>query len=164
VFSKNFPVIGDLLFIDLDVVIIKNIDCFWDYEPDKFCIIRDFTRSQISDWKRFNSSIFKLKSGSFPNVWENLVNDLNQSKRMHGDQDWIYSQIKHNYAYWPDDWCQSYKWEIRDRKEIIGSGQKRTFASILHEPKIKLETKILVFHGDPKPDQVKDPIVIDNWQ
>lgn len=163
-FSKNFPVIGDLLFIDLDVVIIKNIDCFWDYEPNKFCIIRDFTRSQVSDWQRFNSSVFRLKSRSLPNVWENLINDLDQSKRMHGDQDWIYSQVKHDYAYWPDDWCQSYKWEIRNRKEIIGSGQKRTFATILHEPKIKLETKILVFHGDPKPEQVKDPIVVDNWK
>lgn len=163
VFSKNFPVIGDLLFIDLDVVIIKNIDCFWDYEPDKFCIIRDFTRSQISDWKRFNSSIFKLKSGSFPNVWENLVNDLNQSKRMHGDQDWIYSQIKHNFQFWPDEWIRSYKWEIRNRNDVIKIGLKRQFKEIAN-PTVDSRTKILVFHGDPKPSDVQDPIIVDNWQ
>lgn len=164
VFSKNFPVDGDLLFIDLDVVIIKNIDCFWTYEPNKFCIIRDFTRSQIADWKRFNSSIFRLNSKSLPSVWDNLIKAPEQAKRMHGDQDWIYDQVKSNFAYWPDEWCQSYKWEVRSRNEIVGVGRQRKFSTILKEPKIKSDTKILVFHGDPKPEQVKDPIVVDNWQ
>jgi hypothetical protein len=163
VFSKEFPVQGKLLFLDLDIVIIANIDCFFEYTPTKFCIIRDFTRAMNSSWNRYNSSVFRLDSGTLPDVWEKLIRDTSVTKRLHGDQDWLFETIKENFAFWPDEWCQSYKWEIRNRNEIIGVGRQRNFATIQHEPKIKPETRILVFHGDPKPEQVKDPIVVTNW-
>lgn len=164
VFSKDFPVKGTILFLDLDIVIIKNIDDFFSYNPEKFCIIRDFTRSMNPNWNRYNSSAFRLESGSLDYVWKDLVNDLSAVKRMHGDQDWLFEKIKQNVQFWPDDWCQSYKWEVRNRNEVVGVGRQRNFSTVLHEPKIKPNTKILVFHGDPKPEQVKDPIVVDNWQ
>lgn len=160
VFSGSFPLTGTLLFMDLDVVLIKNIDCYWDFNPGKFCIIRDFTRSIVPTWSKFNSSIFRLESRSLAHVWQNL--DRNILKRMHGDQDWIFDQVKEGFEFWPDDWCQSYKWEIRNKNEIIGFGKERKFNSI-REPEINPNTSILVFHGDPKPEQVKDPIVVKNW-
>lgn len=164
VFSKDFPVKGKLLFLDLDIVIIKNIDCFFEFNPDYFCIIRDFTRSMTPNWERYNSSVFRLNSGAIPDVWDSLLCDPGVVKRLHGDQDWIYEKIKTNFKFWPDEWCQSYKWEIRNKTEIVGIGKQRNFATVLYDPKIKLETKILVFHGDPKPEQVKDPIIVDNWK
>jgi len=164
VFSKDLPINGKILFLDLDVVIIKNIDCFFEYSPSKFCIIRDFTRAMNSAWNRYNSSVFRLDSGTLPHVWDNLIRDISITKRLHGDQDWIFETVKENFQFWPDEWCQSYKWEIRNRNEIVGVGRQRNFSTIQHEPKIKTETRILVFHGDPKPEQVKDPIVIDNWR
>lgn len=164
VFSKDFPVKGKLLFLDLDIVIIKNIDCFFDFNPNHFCIIRDFTRSMTPNWERYNSSVFRLDSGTMPDVWDSLILDPSVVKRLHGDQDWIYEKVKSNFRFWPDEWCQSYKWEVRNRAEIVGVGGQRNFATVLHEPKIKSETKILVFHGHPKPEQVKDPIIVDNWK
>lgn len=163
IFSKDFPVKGKLLFLDLDIVIIKNIDCFFEYTPTKFCIIRDFTRSMNPSWTRYNSSVFRLDSESLDYVWSSLVKDTSATRRLHGDQDWLYEKIKENVQFWPDEWCQSYKWEIRSRGEIVGVGRQRNFATVLKEPKIQSETRILVFHGDPKPEQVKDPIVVDNW-
>lgn len=163
IFSSNFPVKGKLLFLDLDIVIIKNIDHFFDYCPNQFCIIRDFTRQMNPDWKRYNSSAFRLDSGTMGFVWDNLLKDIGAMNRLHGDQDWLFEQIKSNVAFWPDEWCQSYKWEVRNRGEIVGVGRDRKFATVA-EPIIKEQTRILVFHGDPKPDQVQDPIVVDNWQ
>jgi hypothetical protein len=162
VFSSSFPLSGSILFLDLDIVIVKNIDQFWLHEPGKFCIIRDFTRVMNPEWKRFNSSIFRFESGSLPHVWDNLKRDPSIMKRMHGDQDWLFNQITNNFSFWPDNWSQSYKWEIRDRSEIVGVGRDRKFNQI-KEPKINPDTSILVFHGDPKPEQVKDPIVVSNW-
>lgn len=163
VFSKDFPLSGDLLFMDLDIVIIKNIDYLWEYDSDKFCIIRDFTRSTNTDWKKFNSSIFRFKSHSLSFVWDNLLKNLEVTKRFHGDQDWIYDQVVSNFSYWPDDWIQSYKWEIRSRAEITKVGAIRKFNSIKN-PIIDPNTKILVFHGEPKPEHVDDPIVVQNWK
>ena len=163
VFSNEIPVNGTLLFLDLDLVIIKNIDHLWTLNPSRFCIIKDFNRSIIKGWEKFNSSVFRFEKGEFAFVWDNLVKDFSQTKRMHGDQDWIYSQIKHNYAYWPDEWIQSYKWEIRDRSDVIKDGTKRVFKNIAN-PIINPDTSILVFHGDPKPEEVSDPIVVQNWR
>jgi len=163
IFSKDFPLSGELLFMDLDLVIIKNIDCLWDYTPENFCIIRDFTRSTNPDWKKFNSSIFRLASKSLPHVWDNLLKNLEVIRRFHGDQDWIFDQVVSNFNYWPDEWIQSYKWEIRSRSEITRVGAIRKFNSVKH-PIINSNTKILVFHGEPKPEHVDDPIVVQNWR
>jgi len=163
VFSDEIPLQGTLLFLDLDIVIIKNIDELWTYKPGAFCIIRDFNRSTVKDWNKFNSSIFKFEKGAFSFVWDNLIKDTNITKRLHGDQDWIFSQIKKSFVFWPDEWIQSYKWEIRNRNDIIRDGLKRRFKEIIN-PDIDPATRILVFHGSPKPDEVQDPIIVDNWR
>jgi len=163
VFSSELPLEGTIIFLDLDIVIIDNIDSLWTYNPGRFCIIRDFNRSSIRDWSKFNSSIFKFEKGNFQFVWDNLIKDITVTRKMHGDQDWSYSQIRNNYQFWPDEWIQSYKWEIRNRNDVIKVGLKRQFKEVAN-PKVDPRTKILVFHGDPKPDEVKDPIIVDNWQ
>ena len=162
VFSQELPLQGNILFLDLDIVIIKNIDELWQYNDNSFTIIRDFNRSTIKDWSKFNSSIFKFTQGSYSFVWDNFIKDTSIIRRLHGDQDWIFSQIKSNFRFWPDEWIQSYKWEVRNRNDIIKEGLKRRFKDIAN-PVIKSETKILVFHGDPKPSDVQDPIIVDNW-
>lgn len=163
IFDSDFPLKGQLLYMDLDIVIINNFDHMWDFEPDKFSIIRDFNRKFISNYEKFNSSIFKLKTGSFPHVWNNLKVNPDMMRRLHGDQDWIFKQIKSNFTFWPEDWIQSYKWEIRSKNDLIAENGKRKFKNIA-APFIKNDTSFLVFHGDPKPEDVKDPIIVDNWQ
>ena len=100
-FDKNFPLDGTLLYMDLDIVINANIDKLFTYNPDKFCIIRDFNRSLRSDWNRMNSSIFRLKSGSMGYVFDNFMEsaDMNM-RRFHGDQDWIFAEVGPNKKDW----------------------------------------------------------------
>ena len=162
VFSSELPINGTILLLDLDIVVIKNIDSLWDFQPGKFCIIRDFNRSMIKDWNKFNSSVFRFEKGHHNYVWDNLVKDLSQTKRMHGDQDWIFSQIKTGFVFWPTEWIQSYKWEVRDRTDLIKVGNQRRFKERA-SPVINGSTNILVFHGDPKPSEVEDLIVVQNW-
>ncbi len=163
IFSQELPLTGTILFMDLDLVIIKNIDELWDFENNKFVIIRDFNRSTVKTWDKFNSSVFKFQKGTFNFVWDNFIKDPSIMKKMHGDQDWIYYSIKQNFAFWPDEWIRSYKWEVRNRKDIIKVGMKRVFNQI-DTPPIEKRTKILVFHGEPKPEDVQDPVIVNNWQ
>lgn len=162
VFSNELPLDGEILFLDLDIVIINNINHLWDFNPASFSIIRDFNRSTIKSWAKFNSSIFKFSKGTYSFVWENFIKDTNVMRRLHGDQDWIFNQIKNNFQFWPDEWIQSYKWEVRNRNDVIKDGLKRRFKDVAN-PVIKPETKILVFHGDPKPSEVQDPVIVKNW-
>ena len=58
-FSPEFPLKGNVLFFDLDVVVFNNIDRLFTYDPDKFMIIRDFNRCRVPKWNLSNSSVMK---------------------------------------------------------------------------------------------------------
>ena len=167
-FDKNFPLDGTLLYMDLDIVINANIDKLFTYQPDKFCIIRDFNRSLRSDWNRMNSSIFRLQSCSMGYVYDEFMKDHGiNMRRYHGDQDWIYEQVKpkvQTWSFWPDDWILSYKWEMRDRNDLIKNhNQPRNFRD-KKEPKLLPNTCVAVFHGEPHPHQCEDDWVKENWK
>lgn len=166
-FDKNLPLDGNILFFDLDVIIHNNIDKLFLFNPDSFSICRDFNRSIRPDWKHFNSSVFKLRTGSLSHVYDNFVADTAKYiRKFHGDQDWIYAQVKDrtsDYKYWPDNWIRSYKWEMRDRKDLQRINGYRNFSKKA-EPKVIKESCIAVFHGEPHPHQCDDDWVKENWQ
>lgn len=163
IFSQEFPLTGTILFMDLDIVIIDNIDELWNYNPGEFCIIRDFVKVSLPSWSKFNSSIIRFQSQKYSYIWDNLVTDLDQIHNHHGDQEWLYHIFKDNYSFFPDSWIQSYKWQIRDRKDILKIGNKLLYNNIIN-PIIPDDTRILVFHGLPKPEDVMDPIIVNNWK
>ena len=75
-----------------------------------------------------NSSVFRFKSGTQNHVWTTFVEQqFVATKRMHGDQDWIYSQVRKDFCFWPDEWIQSYKWEMRGKPEMTRINGVRNF-------------------------------------
>ena len=85
------------------------------------------------------------------------------SRRFQGDQDWLRHAIKNNYSYWPNDWIQSYKWEMRGKPPMtVGPRGTRDF-QVQGDPIVLDETCIAVFHGDPNPHYCKDKWVQENW-
>ena len=164
-FDKNLPLKGTILFMDLDVIVFENIDKLFTYEPGRFCIIRDFNRSLRRDWKRMNSSVFRLDVGSMPHIYDDFILTPDAHiRRLHGDQDWIYVKSKDtDYVFWPDDWIQSYKWEMRDRRELQKINGRRNFPRS-GDPIVKKDTSIAVFHGEPYPHEVPDQWCKDNWK
>lgn len=166
-FDKNLPLDGNILFFDLDVIIHSNIDKLFLFNLDSFSICRDFNRSLRPDWKYFNSSVFKLKAGSLGHVYDEFMSDTTKyMRKFHGDQDWIYAQIKDkgsDFQYWPDNWIRSYKWEMRDRRDLQRINGFRNFSK-KGVPKVIKESCVAVFHGEPHPHQCEDDWVKENWQ
>tara|TARA_B100000282_G_C31714493_1_gene482822 strand:- start:105 stop:998 length:894 start_codon:yes stop_codon:yes gene_type:complete len=166
-FDKNLPLDGNILYFDLDIVIHKNIDNLFTYNPGKFLICRDFNRSIRHDWNRMNSSVFRLVSGSLPFVFDEFMENAPMNmRRHHGDQDWIYEMLKDRknlWMFWPDEWIQSYKWEMRDRSQLDRINGIRNF-KVKADPIIHPLCNVAVFHGEPHPHQVEDDWVKDNWK
>lgn len=164
-FNPRLPLKGTVLFLDLDLVIFRNINNLFTYRPGEFLIIRDFNRYIIKNYAKFNSSVFRLDTGQHAHVYTNFIRDPKSVIRSyHGDQDWIRYCIKSDYDYWPDEWIQSYKWEMRGKPQLDKKPRgERDFLTPGH-PNIKEDTRIAVFHGDPNPHNCKDPWVIDNWK
>lgn len=141
---------GEYLYLDLDVVLVDNIDCFFDHPS--FGISRDFIRPDngITGGKEYNSSVMRFTSN--PQLWKFFNNNkdkwLNLQKEIHfvGDQnvisEWL-NLCKYKNPF-PDEWCSSFKKgsergkHAGDRSEWFG-----------RQP--TLGTKIVVFHGSPNP-------------
>lgn len=154
-----------VLYMDLDIIIFENINKLFSYKPDTFCIIRDFNRYLIKNYNKFNSSVFRLESGQHSRVYNDfLKNSKSIMSRYPGDQDWIKQCVTSDFNFWPDEWIQSYKWEMRGKPKMsMDSNGKKNW----HEPGtpiIKSETSIAVFHGDPNPDQCIDPWCQTHWR
>jgi hypothetical protein len=163
-FGGHFPLKGNILYFDLDVIIFNNIDNLFTYNPGKFHIIRDFNRCRVKDWKMSNSSVMRWEAGSMNYLWDEFK--ANASKIMaqnHGDQDWITKRASSDINWFPDNWIRSYKWEmigLKDTKILNKDGKK-----IFRKPAdITPENNVAVFHGEPKPFNCGDDWVVKNWQ
>ena len=162
-FGAHFPLQGNILYFDLDVIVFKNIDLLFNYNPDKFMIIRDFNRCRMKDWKLCNSSVMRWKAGTVNYLWDDFVSKPNVVMgENHGDQDWITKRAIKDTNHWPDDWIRSYKWEMIGFKDTKARrGPKLIFD---RPPKIIEANKVAVFHGEPKPFNCGDEWVETNWK
>lgn len=159
---NQLPFTGTMLFLDLDLIIFKNIDYLFSYKADNFCIIRDFNRSVSPNYSRMNSSVFRFQINSLTHVYKTYTQNTEAiNRRFRGDQDYIETQVS-NFSFWPDDWIRSYKWEIRDRRSLTNVNGRYTFSRPA-EPIIFPDTSIAVFHGSPNPHECDDVWVKESW-
>jgi len=168
IFSKDLPLKGTVLYMDLDIVIANNIDKLFTYQPNQWCTIRDFTRVMRPSWKKYNSSVIRYKTGQLNYVWEEFDKDkIAIQKRLHGDQDWLHEcTFKRNQAaLYPDSWILSWKWEVRTSREYAPGGMRgNRKLKVIERVTPRPECCVAVFHGDPSPHNCLDPWVVDNWQ
>jgi hypothetical protein len=163
-FDPALPLKGRVLYLDLDVVISSNIDKLVSYEPTAFVGILDFNRKFYPAWQHLNSSTMAWNHGSQSGVFSKFIANTREAMRLHGDQDWIWKIAKDQIKWWPKNWIQSYKWEIRSRDELTMQYGKRQFKTVKNDVISPSGCCIAVFHGDPNPADVQDKFVIDNWQ
>lgn len=129
-----YDLVGRTLYLDLDLVIVDNIDCFFDY-TDPFIIIKDWnSRDKKVFW---NSSVFSFEIGTYTYVWDRFaLNFDNNTKTAGGDQRWLLRHIpKDEITTWPEEWCRSFKYECADG---LPDG-----------------SKMIIFHGKPDPHEAK---------
>lgn len=167
IFSKDLPIKGTILYIDLDVVIANNIDKLFTYHPNHWCTIRDFTRCMRPGWQKYNSSVVRFQTGQLHTVWERFDLDRVGIQRAYfGDQDYLYDATqKQKPMLYPDSWVLSWKWEVRQSREFKPGGTRgnrvlKKIENVVPRP----ECCITVFHGDPNPENCEDPWVVDNWR
>ena len=153
IFSHVYQLEGNNLYVDLDVVIVNNIDCFWNYNPDQFRICHDFNRAFSKNISFSNSSIMAWKSNSMVWLYNKFVEDIQYNiHKYRGDQDFIHDQIEKKYVWWPREWAMSWKWEIKHGGQKVPHG-----AYSSNEPYIiPSETKIIVCHGSPDPHEIDE--------
>ena len=132
---------GDVLFLDLDLVITGNLDRFFDFNPGKYCVIENWT--QIGE-DIGNTSCFRFPVGKYDYIFKKFQKNPEEIwKKFHIEQIFLSAEIK-DQIFWPSDWCKSFKhnllpfWPLRIWKPAI----------------LPKETSIVAFTGKPDPDDV----------
>ena len=168
-FSPDFPVQGDVLYLDMDTVIVENIDKFFEY-THRFCICQDFNRKWIPTYNVCNSSVMRWNTGLHRYIWDNFVSNRAENIRKYrGDQDFVTHAIKdREYTLWPKEWAMSFKWEvfrgglIKSGTGLANDGSWPAEPNMYHNPDqpwlLDPNTSIVVFHGRP------EPTVTDFWK
>ncbi|MEM5878330.1 MAG: hypothetical protein QXF12_05620 [Candidatus Aenigmatarchaeota archaeon] len=131
--KKINPLKGRMLYFDLDIVIISNIDCFIQCENDKLTILNDWIYKKYGI-KKYNSSIMQWNIELYSDLFDHFQKITN-IKKYAGDQDFITDHVQ-DVIFWPEEWCVSYKWHECEKG------------------KIPENAKIIIFHGKPKPHEL----------
>jgi len=163
-FDPTLPLEGRILYMDLDVIICGNIDKIATYKRNDFLGLRDFNRAFFPTWKRLNSSVLSWNAGTQTHIWTEFNKSPMAAMQLHGDQDWIWKTSQNILTFFPDEWIQSYKWEIRDKTELVVYNGKRKFKEARDDIVIPKDCSIVVFHGEPNPSEVNDSFVTENWK
>ena len=149
-FSEEAKLEGTCLYFDLDVVIVDNIDCFFNFnkeKPEQFVGMNDFNKTT----KLFNSSVMRFNNKIMTKyVWQEYQKDKKTFDRLQGDQNVISQTIKKtpHFKSFPDEWTFSAKWFDRDNPRF--HREKWTFER-------KSGAKVAVFHGKPNPHELVNP-------
>lgn len=162
IFNPDLGLEGNILFLDLDVIIFDNIDKLFSYETDKFCIIKDYYLKRKGK-EGMNSSCFRFKSGTNSHVYTDFKkNSQSIMKRLAGDQDWIQEVITENFSYWETDWVMSYKWEMCNEKNIKKVTENKY--SVKEDPRTPEGSCVAVFHGNPNPHEISNEWCQRHWR
>jgi len=155
---------GNMLYFDLDTVILRDISWIAQLPTEYLWGIRDFKHLQRPGHLSLNSSVMWWNVEKMSWIWDqfNNTNVVNTSRQYPGDQDYLNTVLGHNrIRYFEDNQMQSWRWQCLDggydfnsrRHKIPGQGTQ-----------IPGNTSVLVFHGRPKPHEINDKVVQDLWR
>lgn len=144
---------GPTLYLDLDVVVTAPVvlpepgEHLWTLDDFSYSLrapkagIGADTRRLLGGVGTVNSSVMYWDAADVCAVWDRFYPGVMQE--LHGDQNWITRVLWPDRIRFLDGVANSYKYHVL-------RGQK--------------PAPIVVFHGDPKPDQVQAQWIRDNWR
>jgi hypothetical protein len=155
---------GDLLYFDLDTVIVSDISWCVESSAQDFWTLRDFRYLQKNSHQGINSSLMWFNTQRFAWVWQGFVaaGADRVSTQYPGDQDYLYVTIPvAQRRLYDDRRVASYRWQLcqggwdfaRRRPQRPGI-----------ETVIPTDVSVITFHGRPKPHQITDPVIAQHWQ
>lgn len=155
---------GRILYLDLDTVITKNIDWMWDLSDQYFWALKDFKYLWRPTWKGLNSSVMIWDTDRYSWIWQDfLTKNINATVKLHhGDQDYLTSVLDpKDLRFFDVNLIKSWRWQCKD-------GGLNIKTRLYNKPNIgtvvDASTAIMVFHGNPKPHELNDPIISQYWK
>jgi hypothetical protein len=149
IFNIDQPLPDKVMYLDIDIVILQDLEPMWNLDYDRMISIQDFHPRDAYRTQWMNSSVMLFDRKKCDFIWKEYVkNSSAWQKRFPGDQNYITHILEDKFERWPHNWCQSWKWDIDNPKRGLDPA-----------------CKIAVMHGRPKPHELLNrDIIKENWQ
>lgn len=154
---------GPLLYFDLDTVITDNIDWITQQSLEYFWAPKDFKYLWRPSHDGINSSVMWWDTGKFTDVWKQFreQNFIQLQRRYPGDQDFLSDIIEQGRRrFLNQQLIRSWKWECLDG----GWNFRRHHHLTPGTGTNSHPGGVMVFHGNPKPHTIKDPVILQHWR
>lgn len=131
---------GDILFLDLDLVITGNLDDLFDFAPGRYCVIENWTQKGQGNG---NTSCFRFPVGKHTHIYEQAnANPALITSQYRVEQLYISREIE-DMVFWPAQWCASFKHSLLPKWPL----------NFLKAPPLPADTRIVAFTGKPDQDE-----------
>jgi hypothetical protein len=142
---------GDVLYLDIDLVLTGSIDAFFDFEPERsFCVIENWT--QVGQ-KIGNTSVFRFRVGAHPYIFHRFEDDPEPYLGKYRIEQIYISREISEMVFWPTEWCASFKHTLLPRWPL----------NFIKAPPLPADTRVVAFTGRPNPDESRDGIWPAAW-
>ncbi len=135
---------GTALFLDLDVIIVDNIDAFFEYDAEfSICYDEKKKAERIG-----NSSVYRFEIGAHTDVLEYFQNNFEKIKNTYrNEQAYLSDKIneKGMLKFWPKHWTPSFKYHCIPKFP----------SNFWKSPNLPVDSKIILFHGKPEPSEAE---------
>ncbi len=137
--SPDIGLEGDLLFLDLDVVVVGGLDPLFDFEPGKLAIIRDWSARDTG-----NSSVMRLPARGAPHLVARFEADPLGKRRLYSnEQVYLCREAGLPIAFWPAEWTPGFKATMLPRFPF----------NLYRNVMLPAAARVVVFTGHPRPHE-----------
>jgi hypothetical protein len=131
---------GDVLFLDLDLVVTGPLDPMFDHAPGRYCVIENWTQKGRGIG---NTSVFRFRAGAHPEVYDRFAADPDAVLSQYRIEQQYISTLIPDPVFWPSDWCVSFKHDIVPKFPH----------NWVRPPSLPAGAKVVVFTGRPDIDE-----------
>ena len=147
-FRRDLPIAGPSLFLDLDLLIAGQLDPFFEFEPDRIAIIKNWVHWRKEWFGRLprigNSSVFRFEANQCGFVWDQFHQEKEWAlANFRPPQSYLTHCLRERMVFWPEEWVRSFKRHCRPIFPV----------NFLVAPRLPRGARIVAFHGKPDPPE-----------
>lgn len=132
---------GNVLHLDLDLLITGSIDAFYDHKPElDFVVAENWTQPGQGIG---NMSVFRFRVGALTRVWDRFRPDPMAMMDLYRNSQTFVSRTLGHVDFYPAEWCLSFKHSLVPPWPL----------NFIKTPALPPEARIVAFTGKPDIDE-----------
>lgn len=132
-----FDLTGNVLHLDLDLLVTGSIDAFFDYRPElDYVVIENWTQRGQGIG---NMSVFRFRVGTLSKIWDRFRPDPLAMRRLYRNSQTFVSRTLGEIRFFPIEWCLSFKHSLVPPWPL----------NFIKTPTLPPDARVVAFTGKP---------------